>query len=96
MMLPTSLINNKATKQEVATICGVLSKQANVVVLTSSAAQAKTWQDAGAVLSQGKDVDAAIDRLRKSNKNYAVFAQRFDGVDLADDGRRTARPLHNW
>lgn len=88
MMLPTSLINNKATKEEIATLCGVLSKQANVVVLTSSAAQARTWQDAGAVLSQGKEVDVAIDRLRNSNQNYTVFAQRFDGVDLADDACR--------
>lgn len=88
MILPTSLISQEVTKQEIADVCATLSKQTNVVVLTSSTAQAKAWQDIGALLSQGKDVDAAIDRLRNSACNFAVFAQRFDGVDLPDDACR--------
>jgi hypothetical protein len=88
MILPTSLISHEATKQEVAYICTTLSKQANVVVLTSSEAQAVPWVKAGATLSKGKDVDAAIEKLKTSVSNYVVFAQRFDGVDLPDDACR--------
>lgn len=88
MILPTSLISHEATKQEVAHICATLSKQTNVVVLTSSEAQAALWVDSGAILSKKKDVDAAIERLRRGVGSYVVFAQRFDGVDLPDDACR--------
>lgn len=88
MILPTSLINAESKKEEIATACALLAKQTNVVILTSSAAQAKTWVDAGAALAQGKEVDAALEKLRTSSGNYLVFAQRFDGVDLPDDACR--------
>lgn len=88
MMLPTSLISRDAKKTEIALACAVLSKQTNVVVLTSSEAQAAVWQGAGATYCKGVAVDDAINKLRRSNHNYFVFAQRFDGVDLADDACR--------
>lgn len=88
MILPTSLINPESTKKEIAAACSVLSKKTNVVVLTTSASQAKTWIEAGAVLSQNADFDSTLDRLRTTTGNYVVFAQRFDGVDLPDDACR--------
>lgn len=88
MILPVSLIGQDVAKSEVATLCAVLAKQTNVVVLTSSAAQAKDWTDAGAKLHQGNAVDAALTTLRSSNGNFVVFAQRFDGVDLPDEACR--------
>lgn len=88
MILPTSLINPESKKDEIAIACAVLAKQTNVVVLTTSAAQAKPWTDAGAVLSQGADFDGALEKLRTSSGNFVVFAQRFDGVDLPDDACR--------
>ena len=88
MILPTSLINPESKKQEIAEACAQLAKQTNVVVLTSSVAQAKFWTEAGAVLAQDKDVDTALEKLRTNNANYFVFAQRFDGVDLPDDACR--------
>ncbi|MDR6740988.1 hypothetical protein J2X56_003012 [Herbaspirillum sp. 1173] len=88
MILPTSLISPEVTKQQIAAVCATLSKIANVVVLTSSTAQARVWEEGGATLYSGKDVDAAIDHLRTTTRNFAVFAQRFDGVDLPDDACR--------
>lgn len=89
MILPISLIDPKLPKTAIATLCAALSKTVNVVVLTSSAKQSATWTASGAALSQGNEVDAEISRLRKSKRGrYAVFAQRFDGVDLPDDACR--------
>lgn len=88
MILPTSLIAADARKEEVAQVCAALAKTTNVVVLTSSGGQGTEWTKTGATLSEGKNVDAAIETLRTSNHNYAVFAQRFDGVDLPDDACR--------
>jgi hypothetical protein len=88
MILPTSLINPDSKKAEIAIACAILARQTNVVVLTTSAAQAKAWTDAGAVLSQGADFDSTLDKLRTTTNNYVVFAQRFDGVDLPDDACR--------
>ena len=88
MILPTSLINADSEKAEIASVCALLAKQTNVVVLTTSTAQAKTWTDAGAVLSQGADFDGMLNKLRTTTANFVVFAQRFDGVDLPDDACR--------
>lgn len=88
MILPTSLIADDARKEDVAHICATLATATNVVVLTSSSGQGAEWVKAGATLSEGKDVDQAIEALRTSSKNFAVFAQRFDGVDLPDDACR--------
>jgi hypothetical protein len=88
MILPTSLISQDASKQDVALACAKLSRQANVVVLTSSTAQTREWKDAGASAYSGGEVDGAIELLRSTQHNYAAFAQRFDGVDLPDDACR--------
>lgn len=88
MILPTSLIAAGAQKPDVADVCAAFAKSTNVVVLTSSRAQASEWIKTGATLSEGKGVDQAIETLRKSSHNFAVFAQRFDGVDLPDDACR--------
>lgn len=88
MILPTSLINSECEKKEIAAACAVLAKKTNVVVLTTSAAQAAMWVEAGAVLSMGADFEEMLVRLRTTTGNYVVFAQRFDGVDLPDDACR--------
>jgi len=88
MILPTSLIAPSAKKEDVAQICASLAKATNVVVLTSSGSQGAEWIKAGATLFEGKKVDSAIETLRNSNLNFAVFAQRFDGVDLPDEACR--------
>ncbi|QYF93057.1 DEAD/DEAH box helicase family protein [Massilia sp. PAMC28688] len=89
MILPVSLIDPTLSKQAVATLCMKLAERTNVVVLTSSAAQAKIWQAAGATAWIGDDVDTAVGVLRTSAKgHFYVFTQRFDGVDLPDDACR--------
>lgn len=88
MILPVSLIGPDVTKKEIAILCGTLAESTNVVVLTSSAAQANDWTDEGASLHQGSDVEGALKKLRSTSGNYVVFAQRFDGVDLPDDACR--------
>lgn len=89
MILPISLIDPGITKPEIAELCGELAKNVNVVVLTSSAKQAGVWTKSGAALREKTAVDDEIALLRASKKGrYAVFAQRFDGVDLPDDACR--------
>lgn len=89
MILPVSLIDPKLTKEELAALCVELAARTNVVVLTSSSAQAKIWSAAGAKICQGDDVDGAVAVLKATSKgNFYVFTQRFDGVDLPDDACR--------
>lgn len=89
MILPVSLIGSNITKEQVAALCREMSRNVNVVVLTSSQRQSEDWVAAGAVLRMGRDVDQEIATLRGTARgNYVVFAQRFDGVDLPDDACR--------
>jgi hypothetical protein len=89
MILPVALIDPAIDKSAVARMCAGLARRANVVVLTSSKAQAKEWVAAGASLKVGAEVDAEILRLRSTRSGrFVVFPQRFDGVDLPDDSCR--------
>lgn len=89
MILPLALIDPNLEKPAVASLCSVLAKHVNVVVLTSSIAQASTWQQLGATSRSGAGVDEAVRQLRESGKgNFFAFPQRFDGVDLPDDACR--------
>lgn len=89
MILPVALIDPQLRTAGIARLCADLAKSVNVVVLTSSAKQAQTWQSAGAQLHIGTSVDTEIEQLRTVKRGrYAVFAQRFDGVDLPDDACR--------
>ena len=60
MILPISLIDPKLTNTTIAKACADLSKNVNVVVLTSSAKQANTWTQAGATFSKKTDVTVFI------------------------------------
>ena len=89
MILPVSLIDPSLRKSDVASLCSQLSSVTNVVVLTSSFAQAKVWTEFGAEIKNGSEIDEAVDCLiNSSSKNFFVFTQRFDGVDLPDDACR--------
>jgi hypothetical protein len=89
MVLPLALVDAKLDKSSVAKLCHEFSAEANVVVLTSSAKQAESWVNAGAVAQRGNQVDDAVADLRTSEKGrFYVFPQRFDGVDLPDGACR--------
>lgn len=89
MILPVSLIDPALKKAQIADLCAAYAKRANVVVLTSSGKQTASWVEAGAVMKQGDEVDAAVSQLRNTVKGlYMTFAQRFDGIDLPDDACR--------
>ena len=89
MVIPLSQVEYSLRKEPVAELCKSFAVRTNVVVLCTASAQAAAWVATGATLVQGKDVEAAVTRLRNSSRgNYYVFAQRFDGVDLPDDACR--------
>ncbi len=89
MILASSLIDPKIKKQDIAFLASELAKDTNVVVLTSSNAQAEIWRDLGATIAQGEDVSASIESLKSADKGgFIVFTQRFDGLDLPDDACR--------
>ncbi|MEQ8460623.1 MAG: DEAD/DEAH box helicase family protein [Sandaracinaceae bacterium] len=60
----------------------------SVVVLASSLKQAADWERVGAQLGAGPTIERVVDGLRGGSVGFAVFAQRYDGVDLPDDACR--------
>jgi hypothetical protein len=57
----------------------------NTVVLVPSNAKAKVWEEVGATFVDKDNIDKAIEALKKSNGNFFVFSNRYDGVDLNND-----------
>jgi hypothetical protein len=64
------------------------SQQYNVVVLCSSEAAAADWVAAGATLATRNTIERVLSDLRSQRIRLAVFAQRYDGIDLPDDDCR--------
>jgi hypothetical protein len=57
----------------------------SVVALCPSRKLARAWQDAGAELGVGDNVESVVERLRSGALRFAVLAQRYDG---SRSGRR--------
>ena len=89
MVLAPTLIDSKLTRKWVMEYCKRLSSQKiNVVVLSPSEKAARDWVPYGATFALGDDVNSCILNLRSGKIKFAVFAQRYDGIDLPDNSCR--------
>ncbi|MDR5832501.1 helicase C-terminal domain-containing protein [Caballeronia sp. LP006] len=90
MVLAPSLVDPSLDRAYVMKLCADLSKSYNVVVLTSSDRLAKDWVSFGATFFPNEQFSGGVQKLQNnsSGMRFAVFAQRYDGVDLPDDSCR--------
>jgi len=90
MILAPSLVDPALERGYVMTLCAELAKQWNVVVLTSSGELANDWVQAGATRFVDDTFALGVRALKDkgSGVKFAVFAQRYDGVDLPDEACR--------
>lgn len=89
MVIVPSLIDPAFSDSDLVEVALRISRSANVVVLVPSFAQARKWEDAGAVLARPENITNAIQTLKTmAAGNVVVFAQRYDGVDLPDQACR--------
>lgn len=84
MVLAPSLIDPALDRKWVMKICGMLSKRVRVVVLSPSERKAADWERFGAKVFLGDSVSSAVAQLKNGSLHFAVFVQRYDGVDLPD------------
>jgi replicative superfamily II helicase len=64
-------------------------QELGAVVLTASENAASKWKDVAEVPKASPAVDAVVNRLQKGNRDKpAVFANRYDGIDLPGDACR--------
>ncbi|MEB3850925.1 DEAD/DEAH box helicase family protein [Acinetobacter pittii] len=87
MILVPSLVSTEFNKEKIISICKDFSDSYTVFVLTSSTPQAEIWTKEGATLLTSENISEELTNLKNSNlKNgLYVMAQRFEGLDLADD-----------
>ncbi|HUV41124.1 MAG TPA: DEAD/DEAH box helicase [Sedimentisphaerales bacterium] len=90
MVLAPSLIDSSLNREWVMSICTKLSKKLNVVVLSPSEQKAREWESAGANVYIRDQVNKAVTHLKDNPVQplFAVFVQRYDGIDLPDDSCR--------
>jgi len=90
MVLAPSLVDKDLNREWVMGLSLALSKQVRVVVLAQSEQKAKDWEKLGATIFMGDDVEQAVQELKKidGDLKFAVFVQRYDGIDLPDSSCR--------
>ena len=90
MIIAPSLVDPNLERADIMRLCVDLAISSNVVVLTSSEHLAGGWRAIGAKYFAADSFSEGVRMLRdpKSNLHFAVFAQRYDGVDLPDDACR--------
>ncbi|MHC6054990.1 DEAD/DEAH box helicase [Ralstonia solanacearum] len=90
MVIAPSLVDHQLDREFVVRLASDLARSYNVVVLTSSEQQAGDWTTVGARYFSGENFAEGVALLLNpsSGVRFAVFAQRFDGVDLPDDACR--------
>lgn len=91
MILIPSLIGESLTRQKMIEQFGgrVLKREYGVAALVPSFAHSKSWEEQGSQVPDTNDIDFRIDELKNGNFEYTkVFANRYDGIDLADKACR--------
>jgi len=90
MVLAPSLVHNDLDRQTIMDLCSAISKQVKVVVLSPNQIAARQWESVGAKIFMGDQFSAGIKGLKyqSSGINFAVFVQRYDGIDLPDSSCR--------
>jgi len=90
MVLAPSLVDGKLDRKWVMSLCGMISKQLNVVVLSPSDPKAREWESFGAKICSGDEVKEAVESLKDTpgTPRLVVFKQRYDGIDLPDKSCR--------
>jgi hypothetical protein len=86
MILAPSLIDDKLDRKWIMTLCSKLSRRLNVVVLSPSESKAREWEEVGAKICLGDEVNDALEKLKDTSNTpmFVVFPQRYDGIDLPD------------
>ena len=88
MVLAPFLVNPSLDRDWIMKWCKRLANRWNVAVLSDSEANARKWENVGAVVELGDAVKTTIDGLRSGSHRFVAFAQRYDGVDLPDEACR--------
>lgn len=92
MVLIPPLIHEELTRENIVNMLApaVPERSKGVVALTPSFAAAELWQHCGAEVANKDTIDGVVARLKaKQAERVAVFANRYDGIDLPDDACRT-------
>ena len=85
LILAPKRIYNQITDNDVITLMSKISKNINVVVLTTSSGTAKKWIDKGAIFVDKNNIEEKLNNLKQSKNNFLVLANRYDGIDLSGD-----------
>ena len=79
-------IDEFTTPQLISTIQA--THQTNVVILVPSRYRARVWEQIGGKIASVGNIADEIDKLTNSEPNTAIFANRYDGIDLPDKACR--------
>lgn len=90
MVIAPSLVHKELNRETIMNICSSLSKHVKVVVLCPNEYAANQWVPYGASLFMDDQFSSGVKGLKDQNSgvNFAVFVQRYDGIDLPDSSCR--------
>lgn len=90
MILQPEKYHTENNESLVRSYCKKLSKKENVVVLVNNSYQSSKWEEYGANIIEGTDIDNTVSNLKngKNDKRLHVFINRYDGIDLPDEACR--------
>lgn len=90
MVIAPSLVDSSLNRQRMMELCGNIAKHVNVVVISPKGSLASQWTEYGASYFSDESFDEGVRKLKdpESGVRFAVFSQRYDGVDLADSACR--------
>lgn len=85
MILVPALASSNIEREEIIDLCREYSHKYSVFILTSSFDEATDWVNQGALLLNSDNIQEELEQLKQNKHGLFVMAQRFEGLDLADD-----------
>jgi replicative superfamily II helicase len=90
MILAPSLVDKTLDRNWVMELCSRIPTRNKVIILSPSENKAREWEHVDAEVFIGDQVGIAIEKLKERTLDltFAVFIQRYDGIDLPDNACR--------
>jgi hypothetical protein len=88
MILAPQQITPDISEDNVRAAVGELAATHNVVVIVPSAKRANFWAQVAQITATKDEIGAAVERLKGGHVGLVVLINKYDGIDLPDEGCR--------
>lgn len=88
MIVVPKIVDSNIQDYDIRNYAVKMSKEVNVVVLSSLFKIASAWEELGGMVIKSSNMKNGIDKIKASSSGLYVILNKYDGIDLPDEACR--------